>query len=129
VVKGSLLVNDQTIARKLKEWILAIKMERVFSKDQILELYLNQIPFGGSLYGVEEASQTFFGKHASDLSIPEAAYIAAVFPAPTYYSPYGTHKAALDARKNLVLDKMVEHGYLTPPKGNGQGGDYCVYPA
>ncbi len=62
VVKGSLLVNDQTIARKLKEWILAVKIEQVYSKDQILELYLNQVPFGGSVYGVEEASQTFFGQ-------------------------------------------------------------------
>jgi 1A family penicillin-binding protein len=113
VVKGSLLVNDQTVARKFKEWILAIKMEQVFSKDQILELYLNQVPFGGALYGVEEASQTFFGKHASDLSVPEAAYLAAVLPAPTYYSPYGSHKGSLDKRKNLVLDKMSEHGYLT----------------
>jgi 1A family penicillin-binding protein len=113
VVKGSILTNDRTISRKLKEWILAIKMERVFSKEQILELYLNQVPFGGSIYGAEEASQTFFGKHASDLSVPEAAYLAAVLPAPTYYSPFGAHKDALDRRKNLVLDKMHEHGYLT----------------
>ncbi|HVV38779.1 MAG TPA: PBP1A family penicillin-binding protein [Candidatus Paceibacterota bacterium] len=113
VVKGSILTNDQTISRKFKEWILAIKMEQVFSKDQILELYLNQVPFGGSVYGVEEASQTFFGKHASDLTLPESAYLAAVLPAPTYYSPFGNHKAALDARKNLVLEKMHEHGYIT----------------
>jgi 1A family penicillin-binding protein len=113
VVKGSILTNDRTLARKLKEWILAIKMEQVFSKDQILELYLNQVPFGGSLYGVEEASETFFGKRASDLSIPEAAYLAAVLPAPTYYSPYGSHKDSLDRRKNLVLEKMHEHGFLT----------------
>ncbi len=113
VVKGSILTFDRTLARKLKEWILAVKMEGVFSKDQILELYLNQVPFGGTIYGVEQASQTFFGKHASDLSIPEAAYLAAVLPAPTYYSPYGNHKDALDRRKNLVLDKMQEHGFLT----------------
>lgn len=113
VVKGSLLVNDQTLARKLKEWILAIKMEQTLSKDQVLELYLNQAPFGGSLYGVEEASQTFFGKRASDVSLPEAAYLAAVLPRPTYYSPYGSHKDALDARKDLVLSKMREHGYIS----------------
>ncbi|HVV15198.1 MAG TPA: PBP1A family penicillin-binding protein [Candidatus Paceibacterota bacterium] len=118
VVKGSLLVNDQTIARKLKEWILAVKIEQVYSKDQILELYLNQVPFGGSVYGVEEASQTFFGKRASDLTLPEAAYVAAVLPAPTYYSPFGTHKDALDARKNLVLQKMREHGYITEDEMN-----------
>lgn len=113
VVKNSILTNDKTITRKLKEWVLAVKMTRVFSKDQILELYLNQSPYGGTLYGVEEASQTFFGKHASDLSLPEAAYLAAVLPAPTYYSPYGAHRADLDARKNLVLEKMFEHGYIT----------------
>lgn len=113
VVKGSLLVNDQTIARKLKEWILAIKMDQAFTKDQILELYLNQVPFGGSLYGVQEAAKTFFGKEASDISLPEAAYLAAVLPAPTYYSPYGDHKSDLDARKNLVLEKMYEHGFIS----------------
>ena len=113
VIKNSILTKDKTISRKLKEWVLALKLERVLSKQQILTLYLNQVPFGGSLYGVEEASQTFFGKHASDLSIPEAAYLGAVLPAPTYYSPYGSHKVDLDSRKNLVLNKMLEHGYIT----------------
>ena len=113
VVKSTILTGDKTITRKLKEWILAIKLERVLSKDQILELYLNQVPMGGSMYGVEEASGTFFNKHAQDVSIAEAAYLAAILPAPTYYSPYGNRKAALDSRKNLVLDKMYEHGYVT----------------
>ncbi len=113
VVKGSILTNDKTITRKLKEWVLALKMEKALSKDQILEIYLNQAPYGGTLYGVEEASMTFFGKHANDLTLPEAAYLAAVLPAPTYYSPYGGHKSALDARKNLVLEKMYQHGYIT----------------
>ncbi len=113
VVKGSILTADKTLTRKLKEWILAIKMERALDKDTILELYLNQVPVGGQLYGVEEASLTFFGKHSSDLSLPEAAYIAAVLPAPTRLSPYGSHTDQLETRKNLVLDKMVEHGYIT----------------
>lgn len=113
VVKGSILTNEKTITRKLKEWVLSLKLERVLSKNQILELYLNQIPYGGNMYGAEQASETFFGKHASDVTLPEAAYLAAVLPAPTYYSPYGNHKAALDKRKNLVLDKMFEHGYVS----------------
>jgi 1A family penicillin-binding protein len=113
VVKGSILTSDKTVTRKLKEWILALKMERQFDKDTILELYLNQVPVGGQLYGVEEASLTFFGKHASDISVPEAAYIAAVLPAPTRLSPYGSHTDQLEVRKNLVLDKMYEHGYMT----------------
>lgn len=113
VVKLTVLTTDKTITRKLKEWILALKMTRVLTKDQVLEIYLNQVPFGGQLYGVEEASMTFFGKHASDLSVPESAYLAAVLPAPTRLSPYGTHVDELAGRKNLVLDKLFEHGYLT----------------
>lgn len=113
VVKNTLLTNDKSITRKLKEWILALKLEKVLTKNQILELYLNQAPYGGPIYGVEAASEAFFGHSASNLSIPESAYLAAMLPAPTYYSPYGNHKAALDARKNLVLDKMFEHGYIT----------------
>ncbi|HYF13123.1 MAG TPA: transglycosylase domain-containing protein [Candidatus Paceibacterota bacterium] len=118
VVKGSLLVNDKTLARKLKEWILALKVEQVLAKDQILELYMNQVPMGGNMYGFEEASLTFFGKHAMDVSLPEAAYLAAVLPAPSRLSPYrisenSTRNDRLDSRKNLVLDKMYENGYIT----------------
>lgn len=113
VVKLSVLTTDKTISRKLKEWILALKMERVLTKQQIFELYLNQVPYGGQLYGVEEASMTFFGKHASDVTVAEAAYLAAVLPAPTRLSPYGDHLDQLEGRKNLVLDKMFEHGYIT----------------
>lgn len=113
VIKGSVLSGTKTITRKFKEWVLALKLEQTMSKDQILEIYLNQAPYGGAMYGVEQASETFFNKRASDVTVPEAAYLAAVLPAPTYYSPYGNHKEALDARKNLVLLKMFEHGYLT----------------
>ncbi len=113
VVKNTLLTSKRTLTRKFKEWVLAIKLEKVLTKSQIIELYLNQAPYGGNIYGVEQASETYYNKHASDVTVPEAAYLAAVLPAPTYYSPYGPHKADLDKRKNLVLDKMLEHGYLT----------------
>ncbi len=113
VVKNVLLTNSKTITRKIEEWVLAIKLERVLTKNQILELYLNQVPYGGNIYGVEEASETFFGVHASDLTVPEAAYLASIINAPTYYSPYGNHTKELDTRKNIVLDKMFAHGYLT----------------
>ncbi len=113
VVKNTLLNSKKTLSRKLKEWVLAVKLEHVLTKSQIIELYLNQAPYGGNTYGAEQAAQTFFNKHASDLSVPEAAYLAAVLPAPTYYSPFGPHKGDLDKRKNLVLDKMYEHGYIT----------------
>ena len=117
VIKLSVLTADKTVTRKLKEWVLAMKLEGAMSKDQILELYLNQAPYGGVIYGVEEASMTFFGKHASDVTLPEAAYLAAVLPAPTRLSPYRIdaetgHNDRLEARKNLVLEKMYEHGYI-----------------
>lgn len=118
VIKLSVLTADKTVTRKLKEWVLAIKLEGAMSKDKILELYLNQAPYGGVLYGVEEASMMFFGKHASDITLPEAAYLAGVLPAPTRLSPYRTSAESgrndrLEVRKNLVLDKMYEHGYVT----------------
>jgi membrane peptidoglycan carboxypeptidase len=118
VIKGSVLTGDKTIARKFKEWILALRVEQTLSKDQILELYLNQAPYGGTMYGVEQASETFFNKRASDVTLPEAAYLAAVLPAPTRLSPYNIKgdsgkNEQLEMRKNLVLDKMFEHGYIT----------------
>lgn len=113
VIKNSLLTNKKTLTRKLKEWILAIKLERSADKDFILNLYLNQTPYGGNIYGVEEASKAFFGKSSKEVSIAEAAYIAAVAQAPTYYSPFGKRKNELDDRKNLVLRRMYEEGYIT----------------
>ncbi len=113
VVKNSILTTDKTITRKVKEWVLAIKLERVLSKEQILELYLNENPYGGSIYGIEEASKSFFGKSAKDLSMAESAYLAALPQAPTYYSPYGNHREQLEVRKNLVLSRMKELGFIT----------------
>ncbi len=113
VVKNSLLTQDKTITRKLKEWILALKLERVLSKSEILDLYLNDAPYGGTVYGIEEASQTYFGKKALDLSIAEAAYLAALPNAPSYYSPYGNNKQKLESRKNLVLAKMLEKKFIS----------------
>src|SRR6185436_14314603 len=102
VVKNSILTNEKWISRKLKEWALAIQLEKVMGKDEILGIYLNEIPYGGTIYGIEEASETFFGKKASELGVAEAAYLAAIPQAPTYYSPYGKNKDKLDARKNVV---------------------------
>lgn len=113
IVKNMLLSQEKTVTRKLKEWILAVKLERMLDKDRILEMYLNESPYGGTKYGVEEASQGFFGKKASELTIVESAYIAALPQAPTYYSPYGNNRSALDARKNTVLERMREQGYIS----------------
>ena len=97
----------------MKEIMLAIKLERVYSKDQILATYLNENPYGGTIYGVQEASQYFFGVDAKDVDLAQAAYLAALPQAPTYYSPYGNHRDALNARHNLVLARMKEHGFIT----------------
>ncbi len=113
VIKNTILTKDKTLTRKLKEWILAVKIERVLTKDQILNTYLNENPYGGSIYGVEEASKTFFGKSANDVSLAEAAYIAAIPQAPTFYSPYGQNKDRLDVRKNLVLQQMKINNFIT----------------
>src|SRR3989344_960828 len=113
VVKNSLLTRKKTITRKIKEIFLAVKLDRSVSKDQILELYLNDSPYGGTLYGVEEAAQAYFGKSALDVTVAEAAYLAALPQSPSYYSPYGKHRDELDQRKDLVLQKMKEQGYLS----------------
>lgn len=113
VVKNSLLTSEKLISRKLKEWVLALKLERIMDKDSILNLYLNEIPYGGSIYGIEEASQAFFGKKASDVTLAQAAYLASIPQAPTFYSPYGNNKNKLDERKNLVLKRMLENEFIT----------------
>lgn len=112
VVKNTLLTDEKSISRKIHELVLAIKLEQVYSKDQILEAYLNDIPYGGTLYGIEAASEAYFGVPAKDLTVAESAYLAAMIQAPTYYSPYGKHRAELDARKNLVLDRMHTLGFI-----------------
>lgn len=113
VIKNSLLTTDKKISRKLKEWVLAVKLEREMSKDDILTLYLNETPYGGNIYGIEEASQAFFNKPASDIEIAEAAYLAALPQAPTFFSPYGNNKDQLEERKNLVLSRMQDLGFIT----------------
>jgi 1A family penicillin-binding protein len=112
---GNTLTNrkDRTIFRKIKDTILAIELERKYSKDEILTFYLNEIPYGSNAYGVEAASQTYFGKHSKDLDLAQAATLAALPKAPTYYSPYGTHKDALATRKNFILSRMKELGSIS----------------
>ncbi len=114
VIKNSVLERDKTIARKIKELILSIRLEQVLTKDEILGHYLNESPYGGTIYGVEEASLSFFGKSASDVTLAEAAYLASLPQLPTYYSPYGSHFDDLVQRKNLVLERMLELGFISP---------------
>lgn len=113
VVKNSLLTKDKNYTRKIKEALIALKLEKSMSKDQIFSHYLNESPYGGNMYGVEEASQAFFGKKASEVSVAEGAYLAALPKAPSYFSPYGPNKDKLDERKNLVLWRMKQLNILT----------------
>ncbi len=113
VIKNALLTSDKRVSRKLKEWVLSLRLEQEYNKDQILALYLNEIPYGGTIYGIEEASQGFFRKPALDLTLAESAYLAAIPQAPTRYSPFGNNTEILDARKNTVLRNMENLGFIT----------------
>lgn len=112
-VKNSLLTNEKTFVRKIKEVILSLEMETKFSKDEILAMYLNEIPYGSNAYGIEAAAKTFFGKSARELTLDEAALITALPQATTYYSPYGSHIGALIGRKKFTLKTMAKLGYIT----------------
>jgi len=112
-VKNALLTSERSYGRKIKELILAIEIEQLYKKDDILKLYLNEIPYGSTAYGIQAASKQYFGIDAKDLSLSQCAMLASLPQAPTYYSPYGTHKDALIAKKDRVLDLMVEQKYIT----------------
>ena len=112
-VKKALLTDEKRISRKIKEVILSIEIETRYSKDEILGMYLNQIPYGSNAYGVEAAAQTFFKKSAKELNLSEAALLACLPNAPTYYSPFGLHTDALKARQESTLQKMADQGYIT----------------
>ncbi len=113
LVKKALLSDQKTFTRKIKELVLSIEIEHRFSKDQIFWMYLNQIPYGSNAYGIQAASKTFFGKNASELTLNEAATLAALPQAPTHYSPYGNYINDLIARKNFILGRMKELGFIS----------------
>lgn len=118
VVKNSILVSEKKISRKIKEWVLALKLEQVYTKEEILEFYLNESPYGGNIYGIEEASKRFFNKPSEELTLAESAYLAALPQAPTFYSPYGNNTDRLDERKNLVLKRMLENKFISETEYN-----------
>ncbi len=112
LVKSALLTPERTIQRKIREVVLAIWTEQILSKDEILELYLNQVPYGGVSYGIEEASRTYFGKHAKDLDLAQAAFLAGMPQAPSLYSPYNNPEG-VKRRQAEVLKSMAEQGLIT----------------
>ena len=113
VIKNAILTPEKKVSRKIKEWVLAVKLERVMSKEDILALYLNEAPYGGEVYGIGEAADYYFGKKPRDLTLTEAAYLAALPQLPTYYSPYGKNRDKLEERKNYVLARMRELDFIT----------------
>ncbi len=141
LVKSALLSPERTVQRKVKEIVLAIWTERLYRKDQILEMYLNQVPYGGSSYGIEEAAKNYFSKSAKDLTLSEAALLAGLPQAPSVYSPYINPDLAIE-RRNEVLKKMLEQRYInknqyeqsvaekiniTPPKTNIKAPHFVFY--
>jgi membrane peptidoglycan carboxypeptidase len=118
LAKTTLLSPEKTIPRKIKELVLAIKLESKYTKDQILGFYLNQVPYGSNAYGIEAASNIYFGKSSRDLNISESATLAAMLKAPSYYSPWSAHKEDLLARKDYVIDRMKEEGFISENDAN-----------
>ncbi len=113
LVKNSLLTPERTILRKIKEVLLAFATEALYPKDKILEMYLNQVPYGGTAWGVEAASLVYFGKHAENLNLSESALLAGLPEAPTINSPFGAHPEFAKRRQEEILNKMHEQGYIT----------------
>jgi membrane peptidoglycan carboxypeptidase len=107
------LTQERTIRRKIREFALTIVVETIYSKNQILEMYLNQIPYGSTAYGIETASELYFGKAAKDLTLAEAAVLAGLPQSPTRYSPFGAHPEYAKERQKTVLKQMVENKFLS----------------
>lgn len=127
LVKNGLLTSERTITRKIKEAILAFATELLYPKNKILELYLNQIPYGGTAYGIEAASRTYFGKHAKDLDLAEAALLAGLPESPTTFSPFGSHPELAKNRQLLVLQSMQQQGYITKSQENSAANESLHY--
>jgi len=113
LVKNALLTNDRTIIRKIKEFVLSVEIERKYSKDQILQMYLNEVPYGGTAWGVGAAAETYFGKDVKDLGLTESAILAGMPQSPSTYSPYSATPKAYIQRTKDVLRRMREDGFIT----------------
>ena len=121
LVKNVLLSNDRTIVRKIKEFVLAIQIERKYSKDQILQMYLNEVPYGGTAWGVGAASEIYFGKDVRDLYLVESVILAGMPQAPSTYSPYSSTPEAYIQRAKDVLRQMQVNGYITKEQETSAG--------
>lgn len=127
LIKSALLTPERTIQRKIKEIVLAVLVEQKYSKDKILEMYLNQVPFGGTAYGIESAAETYFGKPAKKLDLAESALIAGLTAAPTYYSPFGAHPELAKKRQEEVLTRMLEDKAITQKEADDAKNETLAY--
>jgi 1A family penicillin-binding protein len=127
LVKNVLLSPEQSFLRKIKEFLLAIQVERKYTKDQILQMYLNEIPYGGAAYGVESASEIYFGKNVKDLNLVESVILAGIPQRPPVYSPYSSTPKAYVARSKDVLRRMREDGYITRDQEQAAGAELPNY--
>ncbi len=118
LVKNALLTQDRTVRRKIREFTLSVIVEIAYSKDQILEMYLNQVPYGGTAYGIESAAKTYFGKSASKLNLSEASLLAGLPQAPSYYSPFGSRPEQSKLRQKYVLKQMLDNKFISMAEYN-----------
>lgn len=127
LVKNVLLSPERSIKRKVREFALTMLVEGIYTKDQILEMYLNQVPYGSTAYGIEAASELYFGKSAHDLTLAEATLLAGLPAAPTKYSPFGAHPELAKGRQEAVLRRMLEDRYITARQAEAAKGEDLKY--
>ncbi len=127
LVKTALLTPQRSVVRKIREIVLSFWVELLYPKDKILELYLNQVPYGGTAWGIETAAEKYFAKRAKDLTLAEASLLAGLPQAPTYYSPFGAHPELAKNRQVEVLRRMVEDGYITQAEAEKAKKEALVY--
>jgi len=127
LVKNVLLTNDRSLIRKIKEFVLAIQIEKKYTKDQILQMYLNEVPYGGTSWGVGAAAETYFGKDVKDLNLVECAILAGMPQAPSTYSPYSSTPKAYIQRTKDVLRLMQANGYITKDQEKSADGSLANF--
>ncbi len=127
LVKNALLTPQRTVRRKIREFVLSMIVEAIYSKDQILEMYFNQIPYGSTAYGIEAATELYFGKSVKDLSLAEGALLAGITQAPTRYSPFGARPELAKGRQETVLRRMVEDGHITSEEADEAKEEEIVF--
>jgi penicillin-binding protein 1C len=127
LVKNALLTDERTIRRKAQELILTMIVEGIYNKNQILEMYLNSIPYGGTAYGIEAASETYFGKQVKDLNLAESALLAGLPQRPSTYSPFGAHPELAKSRQAEVLKQMVANKYISQDDSNKAFKEPLIY--